>query len=158
MLPDASVDPLDPERPKVSLALLTPYVGVNATLPDLFLGSLVRAFLRPPVAFGVFENLPTLLAGVNAARRARHLAYPQKALDALLVGLVHCGFGVQPPLAPSAFLLQDVVVPTPAALKLAPLRDLEAPGNSLVGLHLRHLLSSSRFSLPISKKRLAARD
>src|ERR671932_1069361 len=152
MLPDASVDPLDPERPKVSLALLTPYVGVNATLPDLFLGSLVRALLRPPVAFGVFENLPTLLAGVDAARRARHLAYPQKALDALLVGLVHCGLGVQPPLAPRAFLLKDVVEPAPAALKLAPLRDLEAPGNTLVGLHLRHLLSSSRFPCPSANR------
>src|ERR671933_1020289 len=158
MLPDARVDPLDPERSKVSLALLTPDVGVNATLPDLFLGSLVRALLRPPVSFSVFEDLPTLLAGVDAARHARHLAYPQKALDALLVRLVHFCLGVQPPLAPRAFLLQDVVVPAPAALKLAPPRDLEAPGNTLVGLHLRHLLSSSRFSLPISKKRLAARD
>src|ERR687883_1108147 len=109
MLPDASVDPLDPELPKVSLALLTPDVGVNATLPDLLLGSLVRTLLRPPVTFGLFEDLSTLLAGVDAARRTGHLAYSQKALDALLIGLMHRGLGAQAPLTLRAFLLQDVV-------------------------------------------------
>src|SRR5919199_2960114 len=157
VLAGAGVDPLDPERPEVPLALLAPDVGVDPTLPNLLLGPLVRALLRPPVALGLLEDLPALLAGMDTARRAGHLAHPQKALDALLVVFVDRGLGVQAPLALGALLLQDVVVAAPAALELALLRDLEASGNALVGLHLRHL-SSSAFFLFTSKTRLAARE
>jgi hypothetical protein len=47
MLAGTSVDPLYPERPEVPLALLAPGVGVDPALPDLLLGPLVRALLRP---------------------------------------------------------------------------------------------------------------
>jgi hypothetical protein len=64
MLPDASVDPLDPERPKIALALLASGVSVDSALPDLLLSPLVRALLRPPIALGLLENLSALLPGV----------------------------------------------------------------------------------------------
>src|SRR5919199_6453882 len=157
VLAGAGVDPLDPERPEVPLALLAPDVGVDPTLPDLLLGPLVRALLHPPVTLGLREDFPALFAGMDATCRAGHLAHPQEALDAVLVVFVDGGLGVEASLALGALLLQDVIVTAPAALELTLLRDFEAPGDALVGLHLRHL-SSSTFFLSTSKTRLPARE
>src|SRR5829696_1274667 len=78
MLTGAGVDALDPERPEVPLALLASLVGVDAALPDLLLGPLVRAVLGPPIAFRLFQNLAALFAGVDAARGACHATSPQE--------------------------------------------------------------------------------
>src|SRR5215212_9019186 len=72
----AGVDALDPERPEVPLALLSSLVGVDAALPDLLLGPLVRAVLGPAVAFRLIQDLTALLAGVDAARGACHATSP----------------------------------------------------------------------------------
>src|SRR5215210_1421876 len=143
VLADAGVYALDPERPEVTLALLAPLVGVDAALPDLLLGFLVRAALLAPVALRLLEHLAAPLAGVDAARRACQLSHPHEALDALLVGGIDDGRPVEPPLAPGALLLQDVVVAGPAPPELAVLPHLEAPGGALVGLHLRHSFTSA---------------
>jgi hypothetical protein len=47
VLASAGVDALDPQRPEIALALLAVRVGVDAALPDLLLGPLVRALLGP---------------------------------------------------------------------------------------------------------------
>jgi hypothetical protein len=76
VLAGAGVDALDPQRPEVPLALLASLVGVDAALPDLLLGPLVRAVLGPAVAFRLFENFAALFAGVDAARGACHATSP----------------------------------------------------------------------------------
>jgi hypothetical protein len=156
VLAGAGVDALDPERPEVALALLAALVGVDAALPDLLFGPLVRAVLGPPVTLGLLQHLPALLAGVDAPGGACHLPHPQQTLELLLVHAVHEGLGVEPPLALPALLLQDVVVARPASLQAALLAYLKAPGGALVGLHLRHF--SSTFRLDVLLERLAARE
>src|SRR5215210_105901 len=76
VLAGAGVDALDPERPEVPLALLSSLVGVDAALPDLLLGPLVRAVLGPAVAFRLFQHLATLFAGVDAACGTCHATFP----------------------------------------------------------------------------------
>src|SRR4028118_388623 len=156
VLAGAGLDALDPQRPEVALALLATLVGVDAALPDLLFGPLVRAVLGPPVALGLLQHLPALLAGVAAPGGARRLRHPQQALELLLGHAVHEGLGVEPPLALPALLLKDVVVPRPASLQAAYLANLKAPGSALVGLHLRHF--SSTFRLEVLLERLAARE
>src|SRR4028119_1836184 len=125
VLAGAGVDALDPERPEVALALLAALVGVDAALPDLLFGPLVRAVLGPPVALGLLEHLPSLLAGVDASGGACHLPHPQQTLEFLLVHAMHEGPGVEPPLALPALLFQDVVVPGPASFQTALLAYLK---------------------------------
>src|SRR5215213_6182640 len=84
------------------------------------------------------------------------LPLPQKALDLLLVRAGQVGLCIEPPLLPPALLLQHVVVSGAPALDPALLAHLEAPGSTLVGLHLRHLSSAFRLLCPPAK-RLAAR-
>src|SRR5215210_5249666 len=76
VLAGAGVDALDPERPEVPLALLASLVGIDAALPDLLLGPLVRAVLGPAVAFRLFQHLATLFAGVDAACGTCHATSP----------------------------------------------------------------------------------
>src|SRR5215216_919915 len=114
VLASPGVYALDPERPEVTLALLAPFVGVDAALPDLFLGLLVRAALLTPVALRLLEHLAAPLASVDAACRTCQLPHPHEALDPLLIGGVDDGLSVEPPLAPGALLLQEVVVAGPA--------------------------------------------
>src|SRR5215216_159032 len=85
------------------------------------------------------------------------LPYPQKALELLLVRARQISLRVEPALLLAALLLQHVVVSGAAALDPALLAHLEAPGSTLVGLHLRHVSSTFRlFCQPA--KRLAARE
>src|SRR5215212_167551 len=70
------VDALYPEPPEVPLTLLSSLVCVDAALPDLLLGPLVRAVLGPAVAFRLIQDLTALLAGVDAARSACHATLP----------------------------------------------------------------------------------
>src|SRR5215213_2922429 len=84
------------------------------------------------------------------------LPLSQKTLDLLLVRAGQVGLRVEPPLLLPALLLQHVVVSGPPALDPALLAHLEAPGSTLVGLHLRHLSSAFRLLCPPAK-RLAAR-
>src|SRR5215216_636938 len=151
VLASPGVYALDPERPEVTLALLAPFVGVDAALPDLFLGLLVRAALLTAVALRLLEHLAAPLAGVDAACRTCQLPHPHEALDPLLIGGVDDGLSVEPPLAPGALLLQEVVVAGPAPPELALLPHLEAPRGALVGLHLRHSFASAFRCHPANK-------
>src|SRR3712207_2009308 len=128
---------LDPERPEVPLALFAPLIGVDTALPHLFLGFLVRAALLAPVTLRLLEYLATLLAGVNAARRAGQLPHPHKTPYPLLVRAVYDRLSVEPPLALGTLLLEDVVMAGPTPPEPALLPHLEAPHSALVGLHLR---------------------
>src|SRR5215217_8381979 len=85
------------------------------------------------------------------------LPYPQKALELLLVRARQISLRVEPALLLAALLLQHVVVSGAAALDPALLAHLEAPGSTLVGLHLRHVSSAFR-PLCQPAKRLAARE
>src|ERR671918_1959265 len=85
------------------------------------------------------------------------LPLPQKPLELLLVRAGKVGLRVQPPLLLPALLLQHVVVAGTPALEPAFLAHLEAPGGTLVGLHLRHVSSAFRLLCPPAR-RLAARE
>src|SRR5215213_8366274 len=84
------------------------------------------------------------------------LPLPQKTLELLLIGAGHVDLLVEPPLLLRGLLLQEVVVACPATLEPAVLACHEAPGGTLVGLHLRHFSSTFRRLLPA--RRLAARE
>ncbi len=76
VLPDPGVDALDPERPEIPFALLASLVGVDPALPDLLFGPLVGGMLGTAIPLRLIQDLPALLAGVDAACRTRHASAP----------------------------------------------------------------------------------
>src|SRR5437660_3386310 len=63
MLARAGIDPLYPQRAKVTLAVAPVAIGVAQCLLDLFDRDAIRSAAAPAVALGEIENL--LVAGVG---------------------------------------------------------------------------------------------
>src|SRR6516165_1893716 len=116
VLARAGIDPLDPQRTKVALAVTPVAVGIAQRLLDLFDGHAIGSAAATAVAPSEVEDLLVTGVGRNPAFDARHSSPPQirhVSQDQLGVPLLH-GRGAAPQsLALRRFADQPVAFVTP---------------------------------------------
>src|SRR4051794_40176356 len=118
----AGIDPLDPQRAKITLAVAPVAIGVAQRLLDLFDRDAVGSAAAPAIALGELEDLLVAGVGSDPAFDARQGSAPEighVGQDELRVARLHRRGAAPQPLALGRFADQPVTLVAPVPLDLA---------------------------------------
>src|SRR5690348_9488762 len=122
VLPRAGIDPLNPQRAEITLAVAPVAIGVTQRLLDLLDRDAVSSAAAPAIALGEIEDFLVAGVGGNPAFDARQRSAPQVGhvgQNELGVARLHRRGAAPQPLALGRFTDQPMALVAPVPLDLA---------------------------------------